>query len=276
MDKKGTTKSLGNKHILDKFYTKEEVAKDLIHKLDLKKYSVIIEPSAGCGAFSYALDDLNWERARLESYDLEPEGEGILKQDWFLLDKTPYKDEKVLVVGNPPFGNNGSLAMKFIKESAKIADCIAFILPRGFRKESVKNRIPLNYWLTYEEDLPKNSFELEGKDYDVPCVYQVWEKKEVNREKVIRNKISEYIKFVSQEEADFRIQRVGGSAGKAFTNLGVSSSSNYFVKNTSRYTTEELIHKINKISIPSIDHTTGPRSISKGELVSGIAEINIK
>lgn len=273
MIKKGTTKSLGNKHKLDKFYTKEEVVKDLICKLDIRKYSVIIEPSAGSGAFSSALGDLKEDSTRLESYDLEPEGEGIIKQDWLLLDKTSYKDEKVLVVGNPPFGNNGSLAMKFIKESSKIADCIAFILPRGFRKESVKNRIPLDFWLVHEEDVPLDSFELEGGDYHVPCVFQVWEKREVKREKVVRDKNSDYIKFVSKEDADFRIQRVGGNAGKAFINLGASTSSNYFVKNTSRYDTEEFIKKINKTIIPSVDHTTGPRSVSKGELVSVIDEI---
>lgn len=46
---KGTTKSNGQKHELDKFYTVPELAKELIKLTDISKYHVIIEPSAGGG-----------------------------------------------------------------------------------------------------------------------------------------------------------------------------------------------------------------------------------
>lgn len=45
----GTTKSLGSKHTLDKFYTKPELAKDLLELLNIEQYNTIIEPSAGGG-----------------------------------------------------------------------------------------------------------------------------------------------------------------------------------------------------------------------------------
>lgn len=45
----GTTKSLGAKHTLDKFYTKPKLAKELIDLLDIENYGTVIEPSAGGG-----------------------------------------------------------------------------------------------------------------------------------------------------------------------------------------------------------------------------------
>lgn len=46
------TKSLGQKNSLDKFYTKTQIAKDCINKLNLNDFNFIIEPSAGNGSFS--------------------------------------------------------------------------------------------------------------------------------------------------------------------------------------------------------------------------------
>lgn len=261
--KKGTTKSLGNKHKFDKFYTKEGISKKYIDMLEIGEYDIIIEPSAGSGSFSGILKGMS---KKVYAYDLEPEGEGIIKSDWFEVDKEQFKG-KTLVIGNPPFGNNGSLAMKFIEES-QFADTIAFILPRGFKKDSVKNRVPDKFHLVIEEDLPKNSFTLEGEDYDVPCVFQVWEKRKTDRDKVVYNTESKYVKFVSKEESNFRVQRVGGNSGKAFKNIEASKSSNYFIRNTSKYTDDLLIELINNLEYPSRDYTTGPRSISKGEFIN--------
>ena len=161
---KGTTKSQGRKHELDKFYTTNEIALYCISLIeDIKKYDLVIEPSAGSGAFSKNIE-------QCIAYDIEPEHESIIKQDWFKVDKIQFDNKKVLVIGNPPFGTNGNIALNFIKESI-FADGIAFILPKSFKKESVKNRIPLNFALKIEQDLPSNSFTLNGNTYNVPCVF---------------------------------------------------------------------------------------------------------
>lgn len=266
---KGTTKSRGNKHELDKFYTKPDVANKLIGMLNFRDYDVIIEPSAGGGSFSNILQDKYGDK--VFAYDLEPESTKIIKQDWFTLDKGVFNGKSVIVIGNPPFGNNGSLALKFIKESS-FADTIAFILPKGFKKVSMKNKIPLNFWLDYEVDLDSSIFELDGEDYSVPCVFQVWVKKDIDREKVIYDLKSNYINFCKKEDADFRVQRVGGNAGKAYLNKDVSISSNYFIKNNSEFSVEELINIINSLEYLSINDTTGPRSISKGEFLKVLHE----
>lgn len=258
----GTTKSQGNKHEFDKFYTKNEVVDQCLAYLDLAEFDCIIEPSAGSGAFSNKIPNVL-------AFDLVPENENIQQADWLTLDKSQFDQyERVLVIGNPPFGNNGKLAKEFLVESMKFADIVAFVLPKSFKKNSVKNRLPLNFETILEIDLPVNSFTLNDKDYSVPCVFQLWQKTESMRKKVVMKNSSSLIEFTTLDKADFRIQRVGGRAGKASLNLDVSVNSNYFVKNNSGMSNEELIEIVNSLVFPSINDTAGPRSLPKGELIS--------
>ena len=124
--------------------------------------------------------------------------------------------EKVLVIGNPPFGQQNSIAVKFINHAAIFADRVAFILPISFKKESVQNRISLNMHLTYEEDLPKNSFTFNGDNYDVKCVFQIWDRKEEKRIKKAKTNLNtnNMFDFVRKADSpDAVIHRVGGRAG---------------------------------------------------------------
>ena len=58
----------------DKFYTKPEIADDLIKfllsKVDIDKNDIIIEPSAGNGSFS---NNPNLIKYKIEAYDILPE-----------------------------------------------------------------------------------------------------------------------------------------------------------------------------------------------------------
>lgn len=261
----GTTKSLGQKHLLDKFYTKEDIVKQCLSLLDLTQYDCIIEPSAGAGAFSPANPHY--------MYDIEPEGAGIIQADWLTLDKSVFAQySKILVVGNPPFGQQSSLAKRFFNESAKFAHTIAFILPLSFKKDSVQNQLNLNFILAKEIILPRNSFSLNGQDYELPCVFQVWDRSPRPRSKKRLKTTTSLFSFCNKESADFRIQRVGGNAGKASFDLERAISSNYFVKNTSNFSNEELVNIINSLSFPSIAMTVGPKSLAKGELIATLEE----
>lgn len=64
--------------------------------------------------------------------DIDPQGDGIVKLDFFDFE-LPY-DDRVVVVGNPPFGRNSSLAIRFFNKAACGAEIIAFIVPRSFKK----------------------------------------------------------------------------------------------------------------------------------------------
>lgn len=107
---------------LDKFYTPKETA-SLCIGLFLEMFpnaTEIIEPSAGNGSFSLQIPNCI-------AYDLEPEHESIIKQDFLKLD-LPYKQGRAFI-GNPPFGDRNNLARSFYKHACKMGDMIGFILP---------------------------------------------------------------------------------------------------------------------------------------------------
>lgn len=261
----GTTKSKGRKDELDRFFTPDEVSQRCIDSLDLGKYDVIIEPSAGGGSFSNKIEGVI-------AYDIEPAADGIQKADWFEVDKSQFKG-KVLIVGNPPFGQQNSLATRFFNESATFAETIAFILPKTFRKASIQNRLDLNFHLSSELDLGDVAFDMEGEKITVPCVFQVWDRGAAKRKKKRLRTTTELFDFVSKDEADFRIQRVGGNAGKASFDLNYSVQSNYFVKNRTDMTNEEFVELINNTVFAGATDTVGPKSVGKGEMIATLEEI---
>ena len=188
----GETKSLGQKDILDKFYTKTETAKYCMKTLfeQLKNNQedyLFIEPSAGDGAF------LSFVKNYL-AFDIKPDNTEIKTADWLKIDKNIFKNQKTIVFGNPPFGVQNKMAIKFFNESS-FADYIAFILPRSFRKPSVQAQLNKNFHLIKEIILPKNSFLFQGKDYDVNCVFQIWEKRDENRIIPKRRLTTEFFDF---------------------------------------------------------------------------------
>lgn len=254
------TKSLGRKDVLDRFYTKTEIVELCLKEIDLTQYEMIIEPSAGNGAFSTRINNCL-------SYDIAPAHDTILQADWLKLDKTQFSANS-LVIGNPPFGEQNSLSINFFNEAATFCDTIAFILPRSFKKVSVQNRLNLSFHLIKEIDLPDNAFLLNDEEYNVPCVFQIWERGENLREKVKLKTTTDLFSFVSQTEATIRIPRVGGNAGKATLQLQGAKTSNYFVKNNTALSDEEFVLFINNLHFPSIDYTVGPKSLSKGELIA--------
>ena len=82
----------------DKFYTKPEIADDLIKfllsKVDIDKNDIIIEPSAGNGSFSNNSNLINY---RVEAYDILPENKNVKKMNWF--------DYKPMTVERRNYGN---------------------------------------------------------------------------------------------------------------------------------------------------------------------------
>lgn len=249
---------MGRKNDLDKIYTKVEIAEWLISLCQIDNFKTIIEPSAGNGSFSNIIKCL--------AFDIEPEDEKIEKADFLMLDFSKV-EKPVLVIGNPPFGRQNNLAIQFIKKASTFADCIAFILPKSFKKQSIKNRIPLNFHLKFEIDIPDNSFTLLRKEINIPCIFQIWDKKDTLREKEKRLH-PKFFAFVNKNLANMSFRRVGIYAGKASLDLNKSKQSHYFIytKNPN-----ELVEKINSIKWNQ-ENTVGPRSISKQELIKALEQ----
>lgn len=259
-----------NRNTIDKYYTKDIIV-DLCLNF-IKKYiqinidDLIIEPSAGNGSFITGIKSLS---NNFRFYDLEPDNKEIIKQDYLLYDYNSIKEtfSKIHIIGNPPFGRQSSLAIKFIKKSCEFCDSISFILPKSFKKDSLKKTFPLNFHLIFEIDLPDKSFLVDGLEHNVPCVFQIWEKKITNR--IINIKLEPLnFKFVKKSEnPDISFRRVGVNAGTIDTKIDEKSiQSHYFIKFTNE---KSIIDNINILSIIDYDfnNTVGPKSISKQELI---------
>jgi hypothetical protein len=156
----------------DKFYTKPDVAKkcvDFLRKHVNIDNHICLEPSAGAGVFLPLLP-------KYEAYDLMPESENIVKQDFFKLE--PQYDNYV-TIGNPPFGTRSKMAIDFFNHAARFSNVIAFIVPVSFMKWNVQKELNSNFALIDYFYLEPNSFMDRDKEFSVRCVFQVWIKKEL-------------------------------------------------------------------------------------------------
>ena len=258
---------------IDKFYTSIPYANKCIeninNKLQINKEDLIIEPSAGNGAFISSIKEIT---NNYLFYDITPENSEILKQDYLLLDLQQFTGKKIHIIGNPPFGRQSSTAIKFIKQSVKYANSISFILPKSFKKDSMKSKFPLDFHLIFEEDVPINSFLVNEKEYNVPCVFQIWEKNiNMRIQKIKQNPVGfEFVKI--NENPDISFRRVGVYAGKIDINIDKSEQSHYFIKFTNNKLIDENLFNLKKIIFKS-NNTVGPKSISKQELIEEFIKV---
>ena len=211
-----------NENGLDQFYTNKDVALKCYHKLNeivnVNEYDLHLEPSAGSGSFFHIMD--NTKKIGL---DIEPKEKDIIRMNFF--DYTPEKDKKYLVLGNPPFGKVSSLAVKFFNKSAEFADCIAFIIPRTFKRVSIQNKLDLDFHLVYNEDLPITPCCFTPK-MTAKCCFQIWIKKQTARKKITFDKTHCNFRFLKHgpkdnknqptppRNSDFVIKAYGGNCGE--------------------------------------------------------------
>ena len=254
---------------IDKFYTKPEIVQLCINNtkthIQIEQLDLIIEPSCGNGSFITEIKSLS---SHFNFYDLEPENDEIIKQDYLTLDYKLLKEtySNIHIIGNPPFGRQSSLAIKFIKKSCEFCDSISFILPKSFKKDSLKKTFPLNFHLIFEIDLPDKSFLVNGVEHDVPCLFQIWRKKSFDRDVIEKLKPLHFVFVEKTEKPDISFRRVGVNAGKINKNIDKSVQSHYFIKFTNGKAVDDNIKKLSEIEY-EFNNTVGPKSISKQELI---------
>ena len=268
MEKK-QTKGL-TRNTIDKYYTKVEVVDICVNlvktHLQINPDDLIIEPSAGNGSFITSIKSIT---SNFRFYDLEPENDEIIKQDYlqYHYDSVKGAFSKIHIIGNPPFGRQSSLAIKFIKKSCEFCHSISFILPKSFKKDSLKKTFPLDFHLIFEMDLPEKSFLVHGLEHNVPCIFQIWEKKTISRTENEKLKPSNFMFVGKTENPDISFRRVGVNAGNIDKNVDDKSiQSHYFIKFTNNKSTDENIELL-KLMQFNHNNTVGPRSISKQELI---------
>lgn len=279
---------------LDKFYTKRHIAEECVRIFrDAVKYDardLIIEPSVGAGAFCDPILQLWRERLFI---DIAPEMRGAIKAN-FLDIEPPSRnlDHQVHVLGNPPFGRQSNPlcgARRFIRKAAsfqRCGDAIGFILPISFRKPSFARAFPANYLRIHDSEIEENAFILDGADYDVRCVFQIYvcgdrpannfiRQACLRRRKPSLEPIAhsswDYVKKDTAIASDraIAVRRVGGKAGFATTNIADCNPQCFYFIILSAHCVERIpLHDIiARLSAEVYAHNTvGPRSIAKGEV----------
>ena len=132
----------------------------------------------------------------------------------------------------------------------------------------MQKHFPLDFHLIFEQDIEENGFLVDDNVYDVPCVFQIWQRKGENRS-VSEKLIPKGFQFVKKSEnPDIAFRRVGVYAGNIFKDdiENKSEQSHYFIKFDEKIP-ESTIEQLNTIVFDSRDNTVGPRSISKQELM---------
>lgn len=215
---------------LDKYYTSKEIAKhciDVVNKLGLE-ITETIEPSAGNGSFSLQIPNCI-------AYDLEPEYESIIRQDFLKLD-LPYKKGR-LFIGNPPFGTRNTLSVGFYKQATKMGDCIAFILPVS---QYNNNQQMYEFDLIHSEVLPL----IEYSGQKLMCCFNVYKRGNDG----LNSKPYDYtLKDVTilewrrggsykiPENYDLGICSWGASIGKEIKHQGQFALENYIIVNNTDF-----------------------------------------
>lgn len=231
-----------NKIDLDKYYTPASNAKYCIDKvyeiIGRENITEIIEPSAGSGNFSNQIEGCI-------AYDILPEHESIIQQDFLQLD-IPYKKGR-LFIGNPPFGEKMYLAQEFYKKCVLLGDYIAFILPIS----QLNNTSSLYLFdLVYSEDLGL----IEYSDRELKCCFNIYKRPESGiLNKKVSNKLQS-VKIIRQDSkgydvADYDIRMCywgNGSAGKILKD-GESYSAEYKIKISEEFR-NDVIKVLNSVN----------------------------
>jgi len=146
--------------------------------------SSYLEPSAGAGPF---VDALVARGLSVQAYDIEPLHPLVERRDFFSL--TDELEGKVLI-GNPPFGKGGSMALKFMNHAISngvIGICMLLPACIGHKHFTLKTLSPKAH-LVYEEEMDKDRhFQylddriIEGEN-PVRCFWQHWEIREEDRQ----------------------------------------------------------------------------------------------
>lgn len=242
---------MSKKNQLDQYYTKES-AVDTAYCLIEKYYEgeTLLEPSVGQGAFY----NYNYN---IRCYDIDPKISVAIKQDF--LKVNPKDFEGCFAVGNPPFGFCSRLAIKFINHCALSCNKICFILPNTFKKELFFDKhIDKSLHLMEVVPLPKNSFILDGDDYDVPCSIFYIEKRDTPREKLF------WKEYLFQSEVGVNVRRAGGKAGKVVDEYTKSSTYRLSTNDIRgvKYFLDKYKDEISKVA----SYTAGVKCISVDEL----------
>lgn len=238
---KSNTSDSSNKLHLDKYYTDMTLAKYCIDKtveiIGKENITEFLEPSAGNGSFSLQIDNCR-------AYDLEPEHESVIEQDYLKL-QLSYQRGRV-IIGNPPFGSKMSLAQKFYKKSTELGDYIAFILPIS----QLNNPSSLYLFdLIYSEDLGVKEY----SDRNIHCCFNIYRrpKNGLNTRQSLKLQSVEIVRQDSRKfidfEHDIRMCYWGDATAGRILSEGEHYSAEYKIKVHDELIRDRVIEVLSEI-----------------------------
>jgi predicted RNA methylase len=242
----------------------------------VKTDGTICIPGAGVGSYVIGALEAGFKPENIVAIELEPAyyelgsalfkrfGVTYIKADFLSWDTQMKFD---VIIGNPPYGKNASLAVKFLNKSAELSDYISFVLPRTFRKPSVLNRIHPNLHLSEDLDTPDETF-----GGTIITCRQKWERREETRERILTHTKHPDLLFVSKEESNVCVGRVGASAGKVLTKDYSHLTEQHYFLNIPDSVTERLTSVQPILKKLARAATVGMPSLSKHELISAYLE----
>lgn len=135
-----------------------------------------------------------------------------------------------VIIGNPPYGNGGSLAIKFLNLCLKMSGDVRLILPRSIRKDSLLNRINLDFVCVYDETLPYDTFV--PATSNTKAVLQHWTSG--SRQKIKMERSHTDFEWTTPAKADLKLRRIGTNAGGVHldfkTHGSLDPNNNHFIK----------------------------------------------
>lgn len=157
---------------LDKYYSPQSIAdyctQKAIDVIGLENITELVESSAGKGSFLNSFEKL-LPNIPYQAYDIEPEDDRIVKQDFLKLD-LEYK--KGRVVGfNFPYGTKNTLSVQFYKKSLEFGDYICSILPIS---QLNNNQQMYEFDLIHSEDLKPQLY----SNTKVHCCFNIYKRNE--------------------------------------------------------------------------------------------------
>jgi hypothetical protein len=174
-----------------------------------------------------------------------------------------------IIIGNPPYGKNSSLAVKFLNLSGELATEIHYVLPRTFRKVSMLNRVQPYLYLVQDQTVADHHF-----PPPILTCYQMWLPQPTARPKTVTQTDHDDFEFVTPDQADVCVGRVGaGPCGKVFLDKfdQRSTNSHYFLKTVNHTVTHRLITLAAQFRKMGTQ-TVGVPSLSKHELIQIYAQ----
>ncbi len=216
----------------EQYYTPSDTALNLTVQM-LKyapKNATWLEPAGGTGQFINAMKSQGIDN--IVSYDIEPHHPLVQKTNDFLTEDLSHLKHCVTLT-NPPFGRANKLSIPFFNKCAEVSDYIGFLIPKSWRKWSVINRLHSNFHLVYDEELFIDFIyenESDKKKGNLATVFQIWERREEKRKKIVVED-RKYITKTTPQNADVSLTVFGRGCGNLKTEFPrVANTTQMFLK----------------------------------------------